>query len=413
MQKPIATVAIIGGGPAGSTLGILLARQGIKVGLFQLPHRPSLIVGESLLPAVVPILETLGVEEEIKRFSTFKPGATITLGPEEEVSFDFSLAATQLHYAYNVPRDLFDRTLLDAARRAGVAVFDTRAVIELDEAGVPRLSEESRETTRGFFGERIDLIIDATGRARLFPRLLGLPSEEGERKDVALFAHQENVTLSEPGNIHLDRFRKGWGWRIPLPGRVSLGIVVAPEYLAGSGNTREEQYDNFLRDDPMLHHFTKHARRLTAVSNYSNYQWQSQRLYGEGWALVGDSAGFVDPVFSTGLYLAMYGSVCLARAIGARTAKAFQQYETHHRQEIRSWQEIANTWYDGRLFTLFRVGQSYEKSLLGRCLNPYMTKHVTRVFTGEMCNGSYSHRLLSFMTRYGLYKQDTSDLVIL
>lgn len=411
MTKRIKTVLIIGGGPAGCTLGILLARKGVKVGLFQLPHRPPLIVGESLLPAVIPILEMLEVEKEIKQFSTFKPGATISLGGEDQVSFDFSLAATGLAYAYNVPRDLFDKTLLDAARRAGVEVFDGRAAVEMDKKGRPRLSKETLAATNGL-GDHVDLIVDSTGRARMFPKLFEVPCEEGERKDIAMFSHQENVALSDPGNIHLDRFQKGWGWRIPLPGRVSVGIVVSPRHLAGLGNSRDEQYDNFLRGDPMLQQLTQHAKRITPVASYSNYQWQAKRLYGDGWALVGDSAGFVDPVFSTGLYLAMYSSVCLARAIGEGTEEAFKQYERHHRQEISSWQAIVDTWYDGRLFTLFRVGQSYEKSLLGRCLNPYMTRHVTRVFTGEMRSGSYSHRLLSFMTRYGLYKQDTAGLVI-
>ena len=108
----------------------------------------------------------------------------------------------------------------------------------------------------------------------------------------------------------------------------------------------------------------------------------------------------------------MQSGVSLAKAIEKGTDSAYQKYQQEHLREIASWQNIIDTWYDGRLFTLFRMGQTYKRSLLGRFLDPHMTKHVTRVFTGEIRSGSYSHKLLNFMTKYGLYGQDTSGLVI-
>ena len=225
--------------------------------------------------------------------------------------------------------------------------------------------------------------------AGCFPKCLTYLPRKGNGKDIALFSHLENVVISDPGNIHVDRFEKGWGWRIPLPGRVSLGVVLSPQHLAELGNTREEQYDNYLKTDPILKQFTQNAKRQTPVVAYNNYQWKAQQFYGDGWALVGDSAGFIDPVFSTGLYLAMQSGVSLAKAIEKGTEKALQKYQDEHLREIASWQSIIDTWYDGRLFTLFRMGQTYKRSLLGRFLDPHMTKHVTRVFTGEIRSGSY------------------------
>ncbi len=406
------TIAIIGGGPAAGTLATLLARKGHKVGIFRTPQRPALIVGESLLPAIIPILRELGIEKKVSEFSVFKPGATICLDPGEVLSFGFDLARTRLVYAYNVPRDKFDEAILEAAQEAGARVFTQRAEVELNAQGKPVLSAETLAAAEGFFDGGVDLLVDAGGRTRLLPNLLNLPSEEGGRKDLALFSHQEDVAMTDPGNIHVDRYSKGWGWRIPLPGRVSVGIVVSPKHLKGLGDSKEEQYDNFLRQEPKLRDYLKDARRTTTVMTYTNYQWKSKKLYGNGWALVGDSAGFIDPIFSTGLYLAMSSAVQLAKAINKGTPAAFEAYQRRHREELAGWQAIINMWYEGTLFTLYRVGQNYQQSLLARFLNPFITRHVTRIFTGEIRSGSFSHKLLKFMTTYGIYKQDTRPLVI-
>ena len=127
----IKTVAILGGGPAASTLGVLLSRAGLQVGIWHQPKSASLIVGESLVPAVIPILQMLGVEEEVRAFSELKPGATFNLNHDLNFSFFFKiLKGATATYAYNVPRDRFDEALLGAARKAGVRVFQCAAQVE-------------------------------------------------------------------------------------------------------------------------------------------------------------------------------------------------------------------------------------------------------------------------------------------
>ncbi|MEZ5059468.1 MAG: tryptophan 7-halogenase, partial [Saprospiraceae bacterium] len=266
MQAQRKTIAIIGGGPSGSTLATLLAKKGHKVGMYHLAKRPPLIVGESLLPSVIPVLRLLGVEDEIKAFSTFKPGATMCLGIDNNLPFGFNEAKTTLSYAYNVPRDKFDEVILNAALKAGVKLIPHRGSVELDaDTGRLNLHPDSIQAAKGFFDEGVDLIVDASGRARYLPKLLDLPSEEGARKDTALFAHHEGVEISDPGNIHVDLHEKGWGWRIPLPGKVSLGIVLDPKHLDSLGKTKEEQYDAFLKMDPMLAGQTENAKRISPV----------------------------------------------------------------------------------------------------------------------------------------------------
>jgi flavin-dependent dehydrogenase len=360
------------------------------------------------------MLRRLGVEEKVRDFSVFKPGATFCLGNHEDLDFSFGLARSSNNYAYNVPRNAFDQCLLERAQEAGATLIPARAQVEL--TGDPKkpiaLTSESLALTGNVFNGEVDLIIDATGRARMFPNLLQLSASEGSRKDLALFSHRENVSMLNAGNIHVDRYTKGWGWRIPLPGKVSVGIVVNPRHLEHLGSTREEQYEGFLATEPELREAVKDSERVSPVMSYTNYQWKSDTLYGPGWALSGDSAGFIDPVFSTGLFLAMHSAEKLADAILKNSDAAMARYATTHRKELDAWQSIINTWYDGRLFTLFRLGQRHKTNLFGKIVNPHITKHITRIFTGEIRSGSYSHKLLNLVTQHAVDRSSSAALAI-
>ncbi len=381
--------------------------------MFVNDHRPDLIVGESLLPAVIPMLRTLGVEESVKKHSTYKPGATIVLSPDMEASFNFSLAKTDNQYAYNVPRNKFDEILLKAAIDSGVEIFHAAGDIqEVTDFENVRLSDRAIRATNDYFGGVIDFIIDASGRKRLFQKKMDLPSTGGERKDLALFAHHKGVKLSSKGNIHVDRLEKGWAWRIPLPQKVSVGIVTSPEHLVSYGNGRIEQYENFLKDDPFLRPLTSNSNRISDVLSYTNYQWQSEKLFGKNWALVGDAAGFIDPVFSTGLFLAMDGAFRLATTFSSDIHATLEKYEREWLNELMAWTSIIDTWYDGRLLSLFEMGQKRRNTVVGKLINRHVTKHVTRIFTGEINYRSYSHKLMNFMTSYAINSKASEALRI-
>ena len=410
----IQSVAILGGGPAASTLATLLARAGLRVALWHQPKRAALLVGESLVPAIIPMLQQLGVEDEVRGFSTLKPGATFNLTPDLNFSFFFKqLTGTTATYAYNVPRDRFDATLLAAARTAGAKIFRATAGVERI-AGTDRvqLTPETLAATDGFFAQPPDLVVDATGRARLLPKLLGIPSREGTRKDTALFAHVDHAHLDHAGHVHTTRLEHGWSWRIPLPGRVSLGMVLGAEHLPRFGATPEERYDNLLQQDSVLRGVTRDARRLTPVMEYANYQLVSERVVGDGWALVGDTAGFIDPVFSSGLYLGMQGACLLAEAIRAGTPAAFSRYERQVIHHLETWHEIVSYYYSGRLFTCFKVGQDLRDMLLVKMIFPHMNKHLGRIFSGAASTAPYSLGLLRFAMKFGLKDEDPQALAV-
>jgi len=406
------SVAILGDGPAGATLATLLARQGVPTTVFAPEARPPLLVGESLVPAVIPILRRLGVEEEVAGFSELKPGASFTLTPDLRLHFSFgALRGRTPGYAYNVRRDRFDASLLAAAREAGARVVCGSGRLTRS-AGSDRM-ELAAQSLEALGGKQPRWIVDATGRRRTIARLLALPTRRGLRSDEALFAHLRGVPLDREGHVHTDRLQSGWSWRIPLPGgRVSLGVVVRPELLRRFGSSAEEQFDGMLRSDPQLAPLTQGCERLTRVMRYDNYQSCSLRGVGPNWALVGDAFGFVDPVFSSGLFLAMESAERLARAIGIGTPRALASYERHVKRHIEVWHRLAGYYYDGRITTLFELGNEVAGSWPGRLVSPHIAKQMLRVLTGDAATRLYSRKLLDFMVVHALGERDPGEYAI-
>jgi flavin-dependent dehydrogenase len=326
---------------------------------------------------------------------------------DESWSFeiDFSAVCRKVPgYAYNVPRDRFDASLLDACARSGVRIVHAPARLERVEGREGprvRLAAESRAQASAALGSEPDFVVDATGRARLLARLLNLPERAGARRDTALFAHWSGVPVDRAGHVHSDRLGQGWCWRIPLPGRVSLGIVADAAVVRAGGDDSESRYEAFLQREPHLQGLVRGGRRLTRVVRYSNYQLTALRGVGDGWALAGDSFGFVDPVFSSGLFLAMSAGRELARALRAGGGAALRRYERRQLRHIAAWQRAADYFYDGRFFALFRMGEE-ARGRKGRWVRPHVSRHVPKVFTGEATTGVYSPRLLDFMMRRAL-----------
>ncbi len=404
-MQPPHKIAIIGGGPAGSTLAALLSRAGCAVALFHRGKRPPIIVGESLVPAVVPFLRELDIEEEVAGYGVLKQGATFVFNPQERLNIKFAeVRGARTTYSYNVPRDLFDATLLAAAERSGATVFRRSAHLQRigDSDRVCLDAESLAEAAPVFGGDEPDFIVDAGGRTHKIPGLFGIPHLDGARRDTALHAHVTGVEVEIPGNVHTDRLAHGWAWRIPLPGRVSVGFVVNTEYIQKFGNTPEEQYDNYLRHDPIIRTWAAPAARVTPVVKYTNYQRRTLRGAGENWALVGDTFGFIDPVFSSGVLIAFQSAAALAEALRDASPRALLRYQAFVLKNLRAWQRIADYFYSGNLLTLFKIGDQIRRTRVGKLLDFHFRKYMSRIFTGENTTNRYSLGLVGFMAKYGL-----------
>lgn len=415
MGSRVRSVAIVGAGPAGAALAYYLGRAGLRVALFERRSRPPIVVGESLVPATVPFLRELGIEDEVRSYSTFKEGATFVLGPDEVRSFRFDgVRGARTRYAYNVPRDLFDASIARVAERSGARIVREAARLErVDGSDRVALAPESLDHVRDLFGGPPDLIVEAGGRARLLPNLLELPYQTGSRKDTALFAHCDGVAQIVEGDVHVDRLERGWSWRIPLPGRMSVGFVVDSDHIRKFGRTTEEQFDAYLRHEPLVRAWGGSPRRLTPVLKFTAYQLITSRAVGDGWVLCGDTFGFVDPVFSSGLLMAFDSAKRLSKAILAGGSRRhLLSYEKHVRRHLQGWHRTIEHWYDGRLFTLFRVGEVMEERLVGRLMGFHFRKHLPRVFTGEASTSRYSVSLVDFMCLHGLLDNDPTELAV-
>jgi len=192
MPEETPAIAIIGAGPAGSALACLLALRGIRAIVFDDDKRPELLVGESLIPSVIPVLRKLGIEERVAEFSVRKPGASFFHGGGTRLHFRFQKRGGNPGYAYNVPRPQFDKLLRDRAIELGARFVDQRAVLLKSENPQREIELAPESLALAGLSEHPDWLIDGTGRSRLFARTLGLPARRGGRSDVAHFAHFEN-----------------------------------------------------------------------------------------------------------------------------------------------------------------------------------------------------------------------------
>jgi flavin-dependent dehydrogenase len=426
------SVAIVGAGPAGCALGILLAREGVCVTLFDDGRRPELVVGESLVPAVVPILRRLGMEQEVAPWSSLKPGVSFIWSPDIRVSVNFKrFAPAVFPYAYNIPRPRFDEAMLAKAVAAGVHHVPARARLQRPDAAAAGadvvLAPETVAAAPALGGRPPHLVVDATGRARQVAHTLAIPARTGPRRDVAHFAHFEGFRWDDAaGQVVIARAQAGWSWCIPLQERLSIGIVLGQDAAARLGRLPEERLDRAIRTDPWLSRVAGAARRVTDVATYGNYQLISERGHGRGWVMLGDAFGFVDPMLSPGVFLALRSAELLADRLApwlrrraapsaAELDVALASYGDRQREMLAAWFELVAYLYDGRLGALMRAGQLWKQSsprFLSDLAEGYIGRRVGLLASGAATTSRYSRSFLRFMSRHALLGVDPKEFAI-
>ena len=345
-------VLIIGGGPAGSTAAMMLVEKGYRVTLLEKARHPRFHIGESLLPANLPLFERLGVADEVRAIGMPKWGAEF-VSPwhaGRTQTFEFAEAWDKsMPFAYQVRRSQFDEILIRRAGACGARVIEGCRVrdVEFPDKGV-RVQAEHEDGRKETFEARF--IIDASGRDTFLANRLNTKQRDRKHNSSAMYAHFSNAQRHEDckraGNICIYWFEHGWIWFIPLAdGATSVGTVVWPYYMKSRKKPLREFFLETIALCRPLQERLKDAELISDVEATGNYSYSCERSYGNRFLLVGDAFTFIDPMFSSGVMLAMTTAVTAADTVDvclgepARAADALKHFEriSRHGSKEYSW----------------------------------------------------------------------------
>ena len=358
-----ADVIVIGGGPAGSAAATMLARKGWQVTLLEREQFPRDHVGESLLPASISVLEELGALNAVEDAGFLKKyGATMVWGTGDTPwSWYFKEASQRYPHSYQVWRPQFDQILLDNAKAQGVTVLEGHQVTNVIFDGDEAVGVEFTSNKNGSGEAQCRFVVDASGQSTLLARRLDSKQWDPFFQNLAVYAYFTGAKpLPDPdqNNIFIESYRYGWLWSIPLhTGRTSVGAVVdsvigqegiqqngAKAFLEGqlahSNQTRAMLEDSQMDSEP------------TVVRDWS---YTAEKLYGPGYIMAGDAACFVDPLFSSGVHLALMSGVLasayVTTALNAPslTDDAGQVYQETYLKEYNQFREMARLFYSSNL----------------------------------------------------------------
>lgn len=340
-------VAVIGGGPAGAAAAAKLAMQGVDVVLAERSQFPRFHIGESLLPHSLPILEELGILNEVKAIGVPKFGADFTdvHGRKRNMLFGRALRPGPDH-AYQVKRSVFDNLLLENAERQGAKVLKETQVrsIDLDHEDGVLLELEELDGKRCSIKAR--QVIDASGRDGLISRKLSMRTPNKHHQSAAVFSHFEDVPRQEgqmAGNVSIYWFDYGWMWFIPLPnGLMSVGAVCQTDYFKSRSVPLEQFLDDTIRLSSVAAERMKDAKRVEDVRAASNYSYSAETMCGPKHVLVGDAFAFIDPVFSSGVHIALKSAMLGAELVTARLRTPRKAAAAQRRMERRLKRGLAN-----------------------------------------------------------------------
>ena len=354
-------VIVIGGGPSGSTVSALLAGQGHRVLLLEREAGARYHIGESLIPYTWFTLNRLGVVDWLQKSAYPKKYSVQFVSITGKVSQPFYFFQTIRHecsQTWQVWRHEFDAMLLDNARRKGVEVRNHVSVRDVLMEG-SRVVGVRADTKDGRKGEEIraKVVVDASGRDSLLSRKFGWKDKDPDLNKIAVWSYYKNA-MRDPG---LDEGattvayvpQKGWFWYIPMAGNVvSVGVVGEPGYLYRDTRNPDEIFQREVDACAWIRRHVSAGTQIEPVRVTGEYSYHSKRIGGDGFCLVGDAFAFLDPLFSTGVFLALKSGEAAADAIHAALATGdvsaahFDAYYERQRHAVYSFRELVRAFYN-------------------------------------------------------------------
>lgn len=350
-------VAIIGGGPAGSTAATLLAKAGRRVIVFERERFPRFHIGESLLPFSMNAFDRLGVREKLD--ANFLPkygGEIVSACGTKGVKFYFKDGfRSKRDRAYQVTRSEFDKVLLDHSRENGAEVREETEVTKL-EFSDDRVKIDTASADGTMSNVEARYLLDCSGRQTMLGGLLKVKETYGHLQKFSLFAHYENVERLSGKDATLIRMVRSldrWFWLIPLSEtRTSVGVVMDTKTFTSEKLAPEGALEKFIADQPLMRERMRNAVRVSPVYSAGDYSYRNRQLTGDRWLMVGDAAGFIDPVFSSGVFLAIMSAEKAADTLEqvlqneGRRRRLFGQYSRAVNRVMDIYLTFVNAWYE-------------------------------------------------------------------
>jgi flavin-dependent dehydrogenase len=360
-------VIVIGGGPAGSTAAASLARSGHAVWLFERDLFPRFHIGESLLASANDALAAIGADAAVRQAGfPEKWGATFMSADGLIQRYaDFGVApGVRTPQTWQVDRAVFDELLLRHASSSGAKVHEQHRIMDVafDSEGVTVTVQRSHDAAR--WDVRARALIDASGRSGILSRKFNLRVDEPRLANVALFSHYSGVP--RPAGRRQDDIRLvarpdlGWFWLIPISANLtSIGVVLPEAIVRGRSADAARLYEQCIADTPVVAELLRHARREWPIRVEKDFSFSSRAYAGDRWLVAGDAGSFLDPIFSTGVAIALESGLEAAQAVsqglasGDLSAARFTKFGRRQRQRYVSFRRFVLAFYTPEFRDLF------------------------------------------------------------